>query len=258
MEMGAPRWAWTGRLKPSTLDWLIVGVLFVLGAISSGADRFTEPPGGSLTTGWLIVVALALLLLQTVPLAWRRTQSSLVLALVAIAFGLKVLLGINTSVAGLGLLIGMYSVAAYELRRRRVLFLGLAGVGFVAGFVVFGVTGNPRSFALSVPSLAFVAAWLVGDYLRTRRAYVAELEDRAARLERERDNDRVGEPLSSGSRDFPRGQGRGEGLSRPRRFPSTVTGRTLRSLSRSGRCTNRSWRGTHPHHFRRPPLVSRR
>jgi signal transduction histidine kinase len=190
MQTSAPRWAWTGRLKPRTLDWLIVTLLFVLGGISSGVDRFTPPPGRSLSSGSLIVLAIGLLVLQTIPLAWRRSQPSLVLALVAVAFGLKVLLGINTSVAGFGLLIGMYSVAAYEPHRRRVLFLGLAGVGFAAGFVVFGVTGDPRSFGLSVPSLAFVAAWLIGDYLRTRRAYIAQLEERAARLERERDQDR--------------------------------------------------------------------
>jgi len=73
---------------------------------------------------------------------------------------------------------------------RRLVFLIVAGLGFVAGFVVFGVTGNPRSFAITVPSLFFAAAWLIGDYLRTRRAYVAQLEERAGRLERERDQDR--------------------------------------------------------------------
>jgi len=86
--------------------------------------------------------------------------------------------------------VAMYSVAAYEQRARRLVFLVVAGLGFVAGFVVFGVTGNPRSFAITVPSVFFVAAWLIGDYLRTRRAYVAQLEERAARLERERDQDR--------------------------------------------------------------------
>src|SRR5438309_1464379 len=49
--------------------------------------------------------------------------------------------------------------------------------------------GTPGG-AVTVPGLFFVAAWLIGDYLRTRRAYVAQLEERAARLERERDQDR--------------------------------------------------------------------
>ena len=39
-----------------------------------------------------------------------------------------------------------------------------------------------------LPELAlFAIAWVIGDNLRTRRAYLAELEERAARLERERE-----------------------------------------------------------------------
>ena len=39
-----------------------------------------------------------------------------------------------------------------------------------------------------IPHLAVVAiAWLIGDNLRTRRAYLAQLEERAARLEHERE-----------------------------------------------------------------------
>jgi len=40
----------------------------------------------------------------------------------------------------------------------------------------------------AIPELAvFAIAWVIGDNLRTRRAYLAELEARAARLERERE-----------------------------------------------------------------------
>ena len=124
------------------------------------------------------------------PLLWRRRLPSLVLLIVAAAFGAKLLLGVTPGPGGLGTLIAMYSVAVYEGHRRRLVFLVGAGLGFLGGFVVFAVTGNPRSFAISVPSLFFAAAWLIGDYLRTRRAYVAELEERAARLERDRIEDR--------------------------------------------------------------------
>lgn len=41
-----------------------------------------------------------------------------------------------------------------------------------------------QTFFLTVP---FALAWVVGDSLRTRRAYYAELEERAARLQRERE-----------------------------------------------------------------------
>ncbi len=182
-------------MRPRTFDRVLVAILFLLGLTSVFELRFGDrplllpvgTPGGAATA---IVLGLLLLLLQVVPLLWRRRYPSLVLLLVAVAFGTKVLVGFNPGIAGLGLLVAMYSVAAYEVGARRLAFLVVAGLGFVAGFVVFGVTGNPRSLAIIVPSVFFVAAWLIGDYLRTRRAYVAQLEERAARLERERDQDR--------------------------------------------------------------------
>src|SRR5260370_36212268 len=196
MERGTSGWGWIGGLKPRTFDRLLVGVLLSIGLLNALFDlRFTDrelrfpsgsPPGAAI----VIVVGLALLLVQVGPLLWRRRYPSLVLLLVAGAFAARILLGFNPGIAGFGLLVAMYSVAAYEVGARRVFFLLVAGLGFVAGFLVFGVTGNPRSFAITVPSLFFVAAWLIGDYLRTRRAYVAQLEERAARLERERDQDR--------------------------------------------------------------------
>jgi signal transduction histidine kinase len=196
METRPRGWGWIGRLKPSTFDRLLVGVLLFIGLINALLDlRFAErafrfPLGAPTGTAIPFLVGLALLLVQVVPLLWRRSHPSLVLLFVAGAFGARVLLGFNPGIAGFGLLVAMYSVAAYEVGARRVFFLIVAGLGFVAGFVVFGVTGNPRSFAITVPSLFFAAAWLIGDYLRTRRAYVAQLEERAARLERERDQDR--------------------------------------------------------------------
>ena len=196
MEMRPRGWGWIGRLQPRFFDRLLVGFLLSIGLINAILDlRFAErelrfPLGAPTGMAIPFLVGLALLLVQVVPLLWRRSHPSVVLLLVAAAFAARVLLSFNPGIAGFGLLVAMYSVAAYEWGVRRLVFLVVAGLGFVAGFVVFGVTGNPRSFAITVPSLFFVAAWLIGDYLRTRRAYVAQLEERAARLERERDQDR--------------------------------------------------------------------
>ena len=196
METRPRGWGWIGRLQPRIFDRLLVGFLLSIGLINAILDlRFAErelrfPLGAPTGMAIPFLVGLALLLVQVVPLLWRRSHPSVVLLLVAAAFAARVLLGFNPGIAGFGLLVAMYSVAAYEWGVRRLVFLVVAGLGFIAGFVVFGVTGNPRSFAITVPSLFFVAAWLIGDYLRTRRAYVAQLEERAARLERERDQDR--------------------------------------------------------------------
>ena len=196
METRPRGWGWIARLQPRIFDRLLVGFLLSIGLINAILDlRFAErelwfPLGAPTGMAIPFLVGLALLLVQVVPLLWRRSHPSVVLLLVAAAFAARVLLGFNPGIAGFGLLVAMYSVAAYEWGVRRLVFLVVAGLGFIAGFVVFGVTGNPRSFAITVPSLFFVAAWLIGDYLRTRRAYVAQLEERAARFERERDQDR--------------------------------------------------------------------
>ena len=192
METGARGWGWIGRLKPRTFDRVLVVVLLLLGTtgiVDLLYRRVLPPtvPGGLVGA---LVAGLGLLLLQVVPLLWRRSHPSIVLLLIAGAFGARLLLDFNVGLAGLGLLVAMYSVAVYERRARRLAFPVIAGLGFVAGFILFGVTSSARSFLITVPSLFFVAAWLIGDYLRTRRAYVAELEERAGRLERERDRDR--------------------------------------------------------------------
>src|SRR5919201_3366896 len=188
MESRPRLWAWTGRLSPQTADLLIVAVLTVLGGISMAFEPFER--SSPLRQPLAAVLAVGLLLVQTVPLYWRRRAPNTVLILVAAAFAAKYALGIHTSLASVGILIAMYSVAAYGGGRRRLWALVAAGLLFILGFVLFAVTGNPRFIAISVPSAVHVAAWLVGDYLRTRRAYVAALEERAIRLERERRLDR--------------------------------------------------------------------
>ena len=188
MESRPRLWAWTGRLSPQTADLVLAAVVTFLGLISTAVDAFTGRI--AMPQPWAGILAVGLLLVQTVPLYWRRRAPNTVLVLVAAAFAIKYLLGINPGFAGIGVLIAMYSVAAYGTGRVRLWALWVAGLLFVAGFVIFAVTGNPKSIALSVPAAAHVAAWLVGDYLRTRRAYVATLEERAVRLERERRLDR--------------------------------------------------------------------
>ncbi|GAB2573597.1 sensor histidine kinase [Streptomyces capparidis] len=52
------------------------------------------------------------------------------------------------------------------------------------GYEVSLAAGIFQTVVMTIP---FALAWVLGDSLRTRRAYYAELEERAARLERERE-----------------------------------------------------------------------
>ena len=188
MERRTPLWGWTSRLSSRRADLLIAGFLTLFGLISSAPDPFVRHSLSG-AQGKLLL-ALGLTLLQTVPLYWRRRLPSVVLLLVAAAFAAKTLLSINATIAAVGLLISVYSVAAYGADRRRLWALLAAGLVFLSGFVLYAVSGNPHFLAVCLPGVAFVAAWLIGDYLGTRRAHVAALEERAGRLERERHLDR--------------------------------------------------------------------
>jgi signal transduction histidine kinase len=122
------------------------------------------------------VLGVGLALLQTVPLFWRRSMPFAVLALVtggAVASGLA-----YEQIIPLAPAVATATVAAHAPRRRSA----LAAAAALAPLAVAAVQAS------DYVSLVFVAAaWVVGDNLRTRRSYLRELEEKAERLERERE-----------------------------------------------------------------------
>src|SRR5262249_36189480 len=86
-------------------------------------------------------------------------------------------------------LLAFYSVGAHAPRRPAVI-AGVAGLLVLAIPVVNHIDWTPfgwNDLALLVGRLApLAAAWLLGENLRTRRAYMHGLEERAAQRERER------------------------------------------------------------------------
>jgi signal transduction histidine kinase len=132
-----------------------------------------------------------LLLAQTVPLVWRRSHSVPVLAVVAAVYPVKAILGLSpTGPGAFAAMIALYSVSVYTRGHWRL----VAGIGAAAVFVVAAaailVAGPVQALApLAATAIVLSGAWLLGDYLRTRRAYLAELEAKAARLELDRTED---------------------------------------------------------------------
>lgn len=120
----------------------------------------------------------------------RRARPFAVLAIIAIVDVLHfVSLGASEGMGALlPLLVATYSVAANCDRRP-----ALAGLALGIVVAVVHELTNPDNtdfaavFDAAVWDLTVVAAWLAGAYLRTRRLYVAELGERAARAERERE-----------------------------------------------------------------------
>ena len=88
-------------------------------------------------------------------------------------------------IAGLALLIALYTVAATRPRRETLACAGLLEAAMIGAAI--WVRGGDWWYAAIFLSGLVAAALGLGLYFATRHAYLAELHDRAERLERERD-----------------------------------------------------------------------
>src|SRR6266576_4795373 len=158
-------------------------------AVWTQLDLWGHAPATTHVVGGRGVLSV-LLLLVTLPLALRRRTPAATLltaagALVLGAFLVSHSNGVPVGVF-LAMLLAFYSVGAHCDDRRSPLVGAIAVAAIAAADLA-----RPGTFSASGtrPSawLAFAIAWLVGRDLRRRRQRVAELEDRAERLEGERE-----------------------------------------------------------------------
>jgi signal transduction histidine kinase len=165
------------RRHPRVVD--AVGVL-LLGLISLPREHGRNVDGTATGTAhWWFMAGLLL------PLVWRRRAP--IIAFAAVAFVALLQWNAHTLLPGdLALLVAFYSVAAYEPWRRVVAAAVVLEVGAVLAATRFAPP-SARAWGWVFISGMVTAAGLLGWYVRTRRAYLAALVDRAERLERERD-----------------------------------------------------------------------
>ena len=135
----------------------------------------------------LVAVTLALV----IPLVFRRDYPVAAFAIAIAVGGLQVLLDINVTTIDAAILVLLYTLAAYSRRRMSVAGLAICLIGSAAAVARWTPSDIGLSHWISVGLVAFagssLVAWVLGDSMRYRRGYYAALEDRAARLERERD-----------------------------------------------------------------------
>ena len=98
----------------------------------------------------------------------------------------------TTLPSDIAMLVLLYTVAAYRPRSASVPALFVCIAGSVVAAMVWLPTPNPArveqiAFAAALLSGCVLLAWVLGDSMRYRRGYYAALEDKAARLEAERD-----------------------------------------------------------------------
>ncbi len=158
--------------------WAADGLLALALAIPTSSAAFADPGNGLREPAALV---LPLLALSVLPLAARRYFPITVFATtLGAALALELLEG---TFQAQGSIVALYTVAAHSGRRA-------ATWAVAATVVAIGVTvvNGPRWEVIAGVALlaVYAAAWALGDNVRTRRAYLYGLEEKADRLERER------------------------------------------------------------------------
>jgi len=123
--------------------------------------------------------------LLAVPLLVRRIWPIPVFGLVLVASASAGLWNIR-AIDGAALIVALYTVAAMRPRREALVCAGLLELVMIAE--VLRVAGGSWWYVVIFLSGMVAAPLALGLYAGTRRAYLAELHDRAERLERERDH----------------------------------------------------------------------
>lgn len=136
-------------------------------------------------------VAAVVVVLLCLSVALRRRMPEKMLLLVAGLGAVQLALDVPGNPADLAMLAIIYTVAAHGGPRwatRSALVGGLSAASIAEirwPEPHAGVGG--QIFVTVVMTVPFALAWVLGDSMRTRRAYFAQLEERATRLEKERE-----------------------------------------------------------------------
>jgi signal transduction histidine kinase len=168
----------SGRITAREGDWLALAATLAVGV----------PELARTGSSGRLAIGLVILPFATVPLLWRRRAPTAVMLVLLGALVVSALVS-RAGLSEVGVLFGLYAAAAYGGDRLRAV-TGIA-VG-VASAVAFGVllVDDASGFPPHVARVAVFgagAAWLLGLAARNHRAAVSQLQERAGRLERERE-----------------------------------------------------------------------
>ncbi|MGH1563760.1 sensor histidine kinase [Mumia sp. DW29H23] len=166
--------SWT-RAHPFAVDAILTGLL----ALPLVPFALGETGVGRVDAAYQILIFL--------PLAWRRTAPVASFAAVAVLLAGQLFLTDLPYYADVALLLSLYAIAAYGPSWARRAGLGVGFLGALLSTADW-YRDSPEASAVAtvvMMSLVVVAPWALGAYMRTRREYVAGLEERARQLERD-------------------------------------------------------------------------
>jgi signal transduction histidine kinase len=161
-------WNWLRR-HPRLVDVGLVGLLLAMTVVAATRHGHTAEE-------------IALGTLETLPLLWRRRYPFAVVGIVTVVA--LAMVALDLWLVPFQLAVALYTLASssdgHVARMTGFVSIATLTVGLAAsGYDFFG------GLASRVVFLA--AAWLLGDSMGSRRAYVHEIEEKARRLEREQE-----------------------------------------------------------------------
>lgn len=168
------------RRHPTGVDsfWALLLLMFSALSIAEGGSKGP--------TAVKIVAAFALC---TVIALRRRAPEKMLLLAAAVGVG-QVVTGASADVSDFAMLVIVYTVASGGTRwaSRFALIAGLLAPSIATLRWPEPHQSVPSEVIATVfVTVPFLLAWVLGDSMRTRRAYWAQLEERAERLEKERE-----------------------------------------------------------------------
>jgi signal transduction histidine kinase len=167
--------AWAIALPPGRQD---LALALVLAAYNLGS---LIPEGSQLHLAYL---GYALVVLQALPLTWRRSWPVLVFFAVGIPRTLYDQLNIGFAPLPLAPAIAYFTVMERCSTRTRLVMSALLLSGIIQSQTL---PGHTEPYDFFVVTLVFAAAGMAGILSRTRQAYLREVEARAEQAEAERD-----------------------------------------------------------------------
>lgn len=168
---------------PTLVDGVMAAILVFFGALSifEGNPLFATVAG----------------VLVGAPMLFRRRLPLAAFIAVCVFGAIQALWGYRPSASDFAVPMALYALAAYRPRRLSLAGLGICMIGTAIAINSWIVVPNRHRghffdwvtilFAYCLFAAPSIIAWVLGDSMRYRRAYYLDLEDKARRLERERD-----------------------------------------------------------------------
>ncbi|MFI7328503.1 sensor histidine kinase [Streptomyces rubiginosohelvolus] len=171
------------RRHPTGVDvfWAVFllglsGMSMVSGMYDAGREEIVAVP---VALGFSTVVAL------------RRKAPEKMLLLAILVGVVQLVFDVRPGIGNFAMLVITYTVATvgerWASRLALIGSLSAAALSQLRWEAEPGASWAQVIFVTVIMTVPFVLAWVLGDSLRTRRAYFDQLEERAARLERERE-----------------------------------------------------------------------